>query len=52
LSDDADVGDVIDYLFALPEGVEVYFSGGLHPFEEEMGRELLLIPHDRVILEL
>lgn len=52
MSDDADVGDVIDHLLALPEGVEVYFASRLHPFEEKMRRKLLLLAHYGVILEL
>ncbi len=52
MCNDTDVGDVINYLFALSEGVEVYFSSGLYPFEEEMWGELLLVPHDRIIIHL
>jgi hypothetical protein len=52
MSDDTDIGDVVNHLLALPEGVEVYFASRLYPFEEEMRRKLLLLSHHRVILHL
>jgi len=52
LCDDTNVRDVVHYLLTLLEGIEVDLSGRLHPLEEEMRRELLLITHHGVVLFL
>lgn len=52
MSNDADIGNVIDHLLAFSEGVKVYFASRLYPFEEKMWRKLLLLTHYGVILKL
>ena len=45
MGDDLNVRDVINYLFSFFEWVEIYLTGWLDPFEEEMRRKLLLLAH-------
>ena len=45
MGDDLNIRNVINYLFSFFEWVEIYLSGWLNPFEEEMRRKLFFLAH-------